>query len=77
MPNEPKRGFASDNNAGVHPKVLEAIAAANQGHVIAYGDDPTLKRRCELFREHFGKGVDVLLRLRRNGRECAGTKSCQ
>ncbi|MBW2084352.1 MAG: threonine aldolase, partial [Deltaproteobacteria bacterium] len=31
--------FASDNNSGVHPKVMEAIIKANQGHVIAYGDD--------------------------------------
>ena len=37
--NQPTRSFASDNNAGVHPEVLEAIARANQGHVVAYGDD--------------------------------------
>ena len=29
----PSRSFASDNNAGVHPKIMEAIAAANDGHV--------------------------------------------
>jgi hypothetical protein len=28
------RSFASDNNAGVHPKVMAAIARANAGHVI-------------------------------------------
>ena len=33
------RGFASDNYSGVHPEVLEAIAAANDGHQIAYGED--------------------------------------
>ena len=32
-------GFASDNYAGVHPEVLAAIAAANDGHQVAYGDD--------------------------------------
>jgi threonine aldolase len=31
------RGFASDNYAGVHPEVLDAIAAANGGHQTAYG----------------------------------------
>src|ERR1700722_19636814 len=36
--NKTTRSFASDNNAGVHPEVLEAIARANQGHVVAYGD---------------------------------------
>ena len=35
-----KRSFASDNNAGVHPEVIEAVKAANDGHVVAYGDDP-------------------------------------
>ncbi len=34
-----RRGFASDNAAGVHPKVLEAIAACNQGHAFGYGHD--------------------------------------
>ncbi len=34
------RGFASDNSAGVHPSVLTAIAAVNDGHTLAYGHDP-------------------------------------
>src|ERR1700744_6552736 len=34
------RGFASDNAAGVHPSVLTAIAAVNDGHALAYGHDP-------------------------------------
>ncbi|MFN2636394.1 MAG: low specificity L-threonine aldolase [Gemmatimonadaceae bacterium] len=34
------RAFASDNWAGVHPEVLEAMAAANVGHVPSYGSDP-------------------------------------
>jgi threonine aldolase len=36
----PARGFASDNAAGIHPRVLEAIGAANQGHAFGYGHDP-------------------------------------
>lgn len=35
----PARAFASDNNAAVHPKVLDAMARANEGHATAYGDD--------------------------------------
>lgn len=35
-----KRGFASDNNAGVHPEIMKAIESVNSGHTIAYGDDP-------------------------------------
>jgi threonine aldolase len=36
----PLRGFGSDNNSGVHPRVMAALAEANQGHVPGYGDDP-------------------------------------
>ena len=34
-----KRGFASDNNAGVHPDILKEIEAVNKGHVVGYGND--------------------------------------
>ena len=49
-----RRGFASDNHAGVHPEVIEAIAAANEGHAAAYGGDPWTARAQQRFREHFG-----------------------
>jgi threonine aldolase len=49
-----RRGFASDNHAGVHPEVIEAIVAANDGHAAAYGADPWTARAQERFREHFG-----------------------
>jgi len=54
-----KRSFASDNNAGIHPEMIEAIAAANDGHVIAYGDDPFTARAVKLFQKHFGRDVAV------------------
>ena len=46
--------FASDNHAGAHPEVLEAIAAANAGHAGAYGADPWTARAEALVAEHFG-----------------------
>jgi threonine aldolase len=49
-----RRGFASDNCAGVHPEVMEAIAAVNEGHATAYGGDPWTARAQQRFREHFG-----------------------
>jgi len=49
-----KRSFASDNNAGVHPEVIEAIRNANDGHAIAYGSDPITARAMELFQRYFG-----------------------
>ena len=47
-------GFASDNFAGIHPEVLDAIARANEGHAVAYGHDPWTARAEEAFRRHFG-----------------------
>lgn len=54
-----KRSFASDNNAGIHPEVIDAITAANDGHVIAYGGDEITARAMKLFHEHFGADVAV------------------
>ena len=34
-----KRGFASDNNSGIHPNILKAIEIANVGHAVGYGED--------------------------------------
>ncbi|MQY09408.1 threonine aldolase family protein [Actinomadura macrotermitis] len=50
-----RRGFASDNHAGVHPEVLSALAAANAGHQPAYGDDAHTARLAEIVRRHFGE----------------------
>lgn len=56
---KPIRSFASDNNAMVHPEVLEAIQRANQGHEVGYGDDQYTERAVAKFREHFGSEVSV------------------
>ncbi len=53
------RGFASDNYSGVHPEVLDAIAAANGGHQVAYGEDVYTERLQQVFARHFGEGVEV------------------
>jgi threonine aldolase len=64
---QPTRNFASDNNAGVHPEVLEAIARVNQGHVVAYGDDPFTRSALAKFEEHFGAGTDVFFTFNGTG----------
>ena len=46
--------FVSDNHAPAHPRILEALAAANSGYATAYGDDPWTERAEDVFREHFG-----------------------
>ena len=48
------RGFASDNYSGVHPEVLAALAAANEGHQVSYGEDDYTARLQELMEQHFG-----------------------
>jgi len=56
---KPIRSFASDNNATVHPEVLEAIRRANAGHAVGYGDDPHTESAVGKFREQFGADVEV------------------
>ncbi len=53
------RGFASDNYAGTHPEVLAAVAEANGGHQIAYGEDVYTARLQEVMRGHFGDQAEA------------------
>jgi len=73
--NKTTRSFASDNNAGVHPEVLEAIARANQGHVVAYGDDPYTRSAVARFEEHFGEGIDVFYTFNGTGANVLGLQA--
>jgi len=58
---KPARSFASDNNAGVHPEILKAMAAANRGHTVGYGDDPYTQSTLRKFRQHFGAGAEAFI----------------
>jgi threonine aldolase len=53
------RGFASDNYAGAHPEVLAAIAEANGGHQVAYGEDVYTARLQEVMKSHFGDQAET------------------
>ena len=53
------RGFASDNYAGAHPEVLAALAQANGGHQIAYGNDDYTAHLQTVMARHFGPGVQA------------------
>lgn len=48
------RSFGSDNHSGIHPAILEAIAAANRDHDFAYGDDALTPRAVEAIRRVVG-----------------------
>lgn len=54
-----KRGFASDNNAGVHPLILKEVIEANKGHVTGYGADEYTLKAEELLRRQFGDAVQT------------------
>src|SRR6185503_13468926 len=51
---KPLRSFASDNNASVHPEIMQAIAAANVGHTVAYGDDRYTQSALRKIEKEFG-----------------------
>ncbi len=55
----PWRGFASDNYAGVHPAVFEAMNRVNQGHQVAYGEDDETATLLGLIRNEFGPRAEV------------------
>jgi threonine aldolase len=69
------RSFASDNYAGVHPEVLEAIAVANGGHQVAYGDDVYTERMRAVFRGHFGDQAEVFPVFNGTGANVVGLQS--
>lgn len=69
------RGFASDNYSGIHPEVLAAIAAANGGHQVAYGDDEYTARLQEVFTGHFGEGVEAFPVFNGTGANVVGLQS--
>ena len=54
-----KRGFASDNNSGVHPAVMKELLRVNRGHVVGYGDDPFTETAKELIRNELGEQTEV------------------
>lgn len=53
------RIFVSDNNSGVHPRILDALDEANRGHQPSYGNDSYTEKAIDLFRETFQKDLDV------------------
>lgn len=52
------RSFASDNNSGVHPLVMEALAKANKGHALGYGDDKWTQKAEMKIKELFTPGCE-------------------
>ena len=72
---KPIRSFASDNNAGVHPDILKAISAANQGHVVGYGDDAYTQSAQALFKKQLGEDIQVFFMFNGTAANCLSLKA--
>jgi len=70
-----ERGFASDNNSGIHPEILKAIESANSGHSIGYGDDKWTNEAVCLFKKEFGEDTEVFIVLTGTGANILGIQS--
>jgi threonine aldolase len=66
--------FASDNSSGVHPEVMIALAAANSGHALGYGDDPWTLGATAAIRDLLGD-VEVLFVWGGTGGNVVGLQS--
>ncbi|WP_217181146.1 low specificity L-threonine aldolase [Streptomyces sp. AC495_CC817] len=69
------RGFASDNYSGIHPEVLAALATANGGHQVAYGEDAYTARLQDVFRAHFGDAAQAFPVFNGTGANVTGLQS--
>lgn len=70
------RSFGSDNHSGVHPAILEAIAACNADHEIAYGDDTCTARVREIFKGQFGPQAEVFPVFNGTGANVVAQRAC-
>lgn len=68
--------FGSDNHSGVHPEVVAALLAANEGHVASYGDDDWTRAATELLRDEFGSTSVPLLVANGTGANLIALQSC-
>jgi threonine aldolase len=66
-----RKSFGSDNHAGVHPAVLQAIVDANSGDAVAYGADERTGQAAAALREVFGAD-DAFLVLNGSGANVLG-----
>ena len=60
-PPVPACAFASDNAAGAHPLVMEAMLRVNSGHALAYGSDHHTAETEARFRDLFGPQTEAFL----------------
>ena len=64
--------FGSDNGAGAHPKIFEALTEASMGSAPAYGSDELTLRVENRLTELFERDVTVLLMATGTAANCVG-----
>jgi threonine aldolase len=69
------KNFASDNNSGVHPEIMEAMMRVNVGHVVGYGADFYTERAIRKFKEYFGEDIEVFFVFNGTGANVTGLKT--
>lgn len=70
------RSFASDNNSGVHPLVMEALNRANQDHAVGYGDDSWTEEAVRKIREAFAPDCEPLFVFNGTGSNAVALQLC-
>ncbi len=66
------RTFASDNYAGVHPVIMEALFACHCGHASSYGADDFTQRAIARFKEQLGDDIEVFFAYNGTGANVLG-----
>lgn len=70
------RSFASDNNSGVHPLVMEALNRANRDHAVGYGDDVWTEEAVRKIREAFTPDCEPLFVFNGTGSNAVALQLC-
>ena len=71
------RSFGSDNNSGVHPRIIRALAEANIDHTIAYGDDKWTRQAEEEVRALLeDSSIEPFFLFNGTGANVVGLQSC-
>jgi Threonine aldolase len=70
------KNFASDNNSGVHPALMEAIMTANHEHAVAYGDDEWTEKAIACVKAIFGYVIEPCFVLNGTGANMVALQAC-
>ncbi|MBO0804925.1 MAG: aminotransferase class I/II-fold pyridoxal phosphate-dependent enzyme [Nocardiopsaceae bacterium] len=72
MTDKPRKSFGSDNHAGIHPAVIQALTEANTGEAVAYGADSWTERATGELKRLFGTDGEAYLVFNGGGANVLG-----